>query len=98
LLSIGGGLAVIAGAAWVILAHWNGAQGKSERLSYRLCVGQEQKPCPNDTTFLRDAGEDTVAKWTQRECAGYKTRRIIISDAPTKECGCYVADIACSSD
>ena len=97
-LFVGGGLVVVAGAAWAIFGYWNGSQGKSELLTYRLCVGLEQKLCPNDATFVRDIGQDTVAKWAQKECASYKTRRIIINDGPTKDCDCYVADVRCSSE
>jgi hypothetical protein len=93
-----GGITVAALAAWAIITYGNGFEGKPELLTYRLCVGGEQKLCPSDMTFVRNAGEDTVAKWTQKECARYKARRIIISDGPTKECGCYVADVRCSSE
>jgi hypothetical protein len=93
-----GGIAVVAAAAWAISTHRNGSQGNSELLTYRLCVGNEQKLCPSDATFVRNAGEDTLTRWAQRECAGYKARRIIESDGPTKECGCYLADVRCSSE
>jgi len=92
------GIVVVAGAAWTILAHRNGTEGRSELLTYRLCVGNDQKLCPSDATFVRNAGEDTVTRWAQRECASYKARRIIISDGPTKECGCFLADVRCSSE
>ena len=85
-------------AAWAIFTFLNVSAGKSELLVYQLCVGLEQNLCPSNTTFVRNQGEDTVTKWAQRECASYKTRRIIISDGPTKECGCYVADVSCSSE
>ena len=98
LLFIGAGIVVVAGAAWAIFAHWNGSELKSELLTYRLCVGLEQRLCPNDATFVRNEGEDTVVRWAQKECASYKARRIIISDGPTKECDCYVADVRCSSE
>ena len=97
-LLAGGGLVVAAGVAWAVFTFLNGSERKSELLVYKLCVGAEQKPCPSNTTFVRNQGEDTVTKWAQRECASYKTRRIIISDGPTKECGCYVADVSCSSE
>jgi hypothetical protein len=96
LLVVGGGLA--AAAAWAILTFLNGSDGKSELLAYQLCVGLEQKLCPSNATFVRNQGEDTVAKWAQKECASYKTRRIIMSDGPTKECDCYLADVRCSSE
>ena len=95
-LLVGGALLVIA-AALAILAYRNGSE-KPTLLTYRLCVGLEQKPCPSDATFVQDAGEDTVAKWAQKQCAGYKARRIIINDGPTKECDCYLADVRCSSE
>jgi hypothetical protein len=98
MLFVGGGIVVVVGAAWAIFTLLNGSEGKSELLAYQLCVGSEQKLCPSNTTFVRNQGEDTVATWAQRECASYKTRRIIISDGPTKECGCYVADVRCSSE
>jgi hypothetical protein len=96
LLLIGGGLVVVAAAAWAIFAYLSGSEAKLELLTYRLCVGQDKKPCPNDAAFVQDVGEDTVAKWAQKACANYKTRRIIINDGPTKDCSCYLADVRCS--
>jgi hypothetical protein len=98
LLLIGAGLVVLAGAAWIIFAYRPGADGKSELLTYRLCIGREQARCPNDAAFVRNEGEDTAAKWTQRQCAGYKARRIIISDGPTPDCDCSIAEVRCSSE
>jgi hypothetical protein len=95
---IGGGLVVLAAAAWAIFAYRNGVEKRPELLTYRLCVGLEQTPCPSDAAFVQDAGEDTVSKWAQQQCAGYKARRIIINDGPTKECDCYLADVRCSSE
>ncbi len=97
-LLVGGGIVVAAVAAWAIFTYGNGSGGKPELLTYRLCVGVEQKLCPSDATFVRNAGEDTVARWAQKECASYKARRIVINDGPTKECDCYVADVRCSSE
>jgi hypothetical protein len=97
ILFVLGGIALVE-AAWAVSTYWNGFEGKPELLAYRLCVGLAQKPCPSDATFVRNEGEDTVARWAQKECTGYKTRRIIISDGPTKECDCYVADVKCSSE
>jgi hypothetical protein len=93
-----GGIVVAAAAAWAIFTYGNGSEGKPELLTYRLCVGSEQKLCPSDATFVRNTGEDTVTRWAQRECARYKVRRIVASDGPTKECGCYIADVRCSSE
>jgi hypothetical protein len=92
------GIVVVAGIAWAILTYLNGSAGKAELLTYRLCVGHEKAQCPIDAAFVRDEGEDTVARWTQRQCASYKARRIVISDGPTKECGCYLADVRCSTE
>jgi hypothetical protein len=91
-----GGIVVAAAAAWAIFTYGNGSE--PELLTYRLCVGSEQKLCPSDATFVRNTGEDTVTRWAQRECARYKVRRIVASDGPTKECGCYFADVRCSSE
>jgi hypothetical protein len=98
LFVVAGSLVVAAVAARAIFTYWDGSGGKPEVLAYQLCVGLEQKLCPNGATFVRNRGEDTVAKWAQKECASYKTRRIIISDGPTKECDCYVADVRCSAE
>jgi hypothetical protein len=92
------GIVAVAAAAWGIFSYRNGSRGKSELLVFRLCVGQEQKGCPADTAFVKDLGEDTVAKWAQGQCAGYRSRRIIVNDAPTKDCGCYLADVTCASE
>jgi len=97
-LVLGLGIGVVASAAWNVVADRLGAAGKAELLTYQLCVGREQGRCPNDTTFVQNAGEDAVARWAQKECAGYKARRIIINDAPTKDCDCFLADVKCSSE
>jgi hypothetical protein len=97
-LLFGLGIVVAASAVWSIVADRLGAGGKSELLAYQLCVGREQGLCPSNATFVRNQGEDTVAKWAQKECASYKTRRIIISDGPAKDCDCYLADVRCSSE
>jgi hypothetical protein len=97
-LLLGLGIGVVASAAWNVVADRPGAGRNSELLTYRLCVGREPGRCPNDTTFVQNAGEETVAKWAQKECAGYKARRIIINDAPTKDCDCVLADVRCSSE
>lgn len=96
-LLIVGGIVVVAGAAWGILTYWNSANEKAELLTYRLCVGSQAALCPKDATFVRDQGEETVPRWAQRQCASYKRRRIIISDAPT-ECACQIADVTCASE
>jgi hypothetical protein len=95
-LLVGGGLVVVAGAAWGIFTYWNHPR-QAELLTYRLCIGSQRERCPKDATFVRDEGEDTAARWTQRQCAGYKTRRIIISDA-SPECACQLADVSCMSE
>jgi hypothetical protein len=92
------GIVAVAGAAGAIFTYLNGSAGKVELLTYRLCVGHEKAQCPIDVAFVRDEGEETVARWTQRQCVGYKARRIVISDGPTKECGCYLADVNCSTE
>ena len=97
-LLVGAGLVVLAGAAWLIFAHRPAADGTSELLTFRLCIGREQARCPNDASFVRNEGDDTVTKWTQRQCAGYKARRIIISDGPTPDCDCSIAEVSCSSE
>jgi hypothetical protein len=97
-LVVGGGLIVLAAAAWAIFTYLNGSAGKSELLVYRLCVGQEQNSCPSDATFVKNVGEDTVTKWAQRQCAGYRSRRIIVNDGPNKDCGCFIADVSCASE
>ena len=97
-LLVGLGIVAAASAVWGIVADRFGAGGKSELLAYQLCVGREQGLCPKDTTFVPNVGEDTVARWAQKECAGYKARRIIVNDGPTKDCDCFLADVRCSSD
>ena len=95
---VGGGIVVLAAAAWAIFGHRSGSGERPELLTYQLCVGHDQKSCPDGTTFVRNEGEDTVARWAQKECASYKTRRIIINDGPTKDCDCLVADVSCASE
>jgi hypothetical protein len=98
LLLVGLGIGLAVSAVWNIVAERLGAGGKAELLVYQLCVGPDKGRCPKDATFVQNVGEDTVAKWTQKECAGYKARRIIINDAPTTDCGCFLADVRCSSE
>jgi hypothetical protein len=99
-LAIGGAIIIIvlAASAWAIFGHRSGAGAKPELVTYQLCVGREQKACPDGTTFVRNEGEDTVSRWAQKECARYKTRRIVVNDGPTKDCDCYVADVSCASE
>jgi hypothetical protein len=92
------GVGVAASAVWNIAADRPAAGGKSELLAYQLCVGRDKGLCPKDTTFVPNVGEDTVTKWAQKECAGYKARRIIVNDGPTKDCDCFLADVRCSSE
>jgi hypothetical protein len=92
------GVVVAASAAWIVVANRHSAREKSELLTYQLCVGREKGLCPNGTTFVQNAGEDTVTRWAQKECAGYKARRIIINDGPSKDCDCFLADVRCSSE
>jgi hypothetical protein len=98
LLLVGLGLGVAVSAVWSIVAERLRAGGKAELVVYQLCVGLDKTRCPKDATFVPNVGEDTVAKWTQRECAGYRARRIIVNDAPAKDCGCFLADVRCSSE
>jgi hypothetical protein len=97
-LILGGALVVVAGAASAVFAYRESSQKKSEVLVYHLCIGTDQKLCPDDLTFVRYEGDDTATKWAQRQCTGYKARRIIINDGPTKDCGCSLADLTCSSE
>ncbi len=89
---------LLAGAAWAAFTYLNGSRGKSDLLVFRLCVAQEQKGCPSDAAFVKNVGEDTVSRWAQNQCAGYRSRRIIVNDCPTKDCGCFLADVTCSSE
>ena len=92
------GSVVLAEAVWAVVAYWQKAGSKPELLVYHLCVGTDQKLCPSDATFVRNQGEDTVARWAQRECAGYKARRIIVNEGPSKDCNCSLADVTCATE
>jgi hypothetical protein len=98
LLIVGLGIGVAVSAVWDRVADRLGARGKAELAAYQLCVGREQGRCPSGTTFVQNLGEDTVTRWAQKECAGYKARRIIVNDAPSKDCDCFLADVRCSSE
>jgi hypothetical protein len=98
LLLVGGCILLAAGAAGATFAYLHRSGHTAEFIVYRLCVGTDKARCPNDTSFVRNEGEDTVTRWTQRQCAGYKARRIIVNDAPTKDCDCVVADVRCSTE
>ena len=91
-----GAIIVVGGGAWAIVTYWHGA-GRPELLVFRLCVGKDKARCPNDTGFVRNEGDDTLTKWAQRQCSGYKARRIIMSDGP-KDCDCSIADVTCSTE
>jgi hypothetical protein len=96
-LILGGAIVVAVGAAWIALDYWRNSS-KSGILVFHLCIGADPKLCPNDATFVRNEGEDTMTKWAQKQCTGYKARRIIINDGPTKDCGCSLVDVTCSSE
>ena len=98
-LLIGGGCIVVAaGAGWAAFSYLHRSEQTAEIMIYRLCVGTDKARCPDDTTFVRNEGEDTLTRWTQRQCTGFKARRIIVGDAPSKDCDCYVADVRCSTE
>ena len=71
------GLGVAGSAIWNRFADRLGAPAKAELLAYQLCVGRDKGLCPKDTTFVQNVGEDSVAKFAQKECAAYRARRII---------------------
>jgi hypothetical protein len=98
LLLLGLGLGVAGSAVWNRFADRLGAPAKAEVLAYQLCVGRDKGLCPKDTTFVQNVGEETVAKFAQKECAAYRARRIIVKDAPSKDCDCFLADLKCSSE
>jgi hypothetical protein len=98
LLILGLGLGVAVSALWNIVGERLGAPAKTELLAYQICVGRDKGLCPKDTTFVQNVGEETVAKFAQKECAAYKARRIIVKDAPSKDCDCFLADLKCSSE
>ena len=91
------GALFVAAAGWAAFDYWESLQKKSEILVYHLCVGTDQKLCPSEATFVRNQGDDTLNKWAQNQCTGYRARRIIINDGP-KDCGCSLADLTCSSE
>ncbi len=91
------GALFVAAAGWAAFDYWESLQKKSEILVYHLCVGTDQKLCPSAATFVRNQGDDTLNKWAQSQCSGYRARRIIINDGP-KDCGCSLADLTCSSE
>jgi hypothetical protein len=95
-LVLAGALFVVA-AGWAAFDYWESRQKNSEILVYHLCVGTEQKLCPSEATFVRNQGDDTLTKWAQNQCTGYRARRIIVNEGP-KDCGCSLADITCSSE
>jgi hypothetical protein len=97
-LLIGGCILVLAGAGWAAFSYLHRSEQTAELMIYRLCVGTNQALCPSDTTFVRNEGEDTLTRWTQRQCTGFRARRIIVGDAPSKDCACYVADVRCSTE
>jgi hypothetical protein len=98
LLVLGLCIGVAGSALWSTVADRLGAPAKAELLAYQLCVGRDKGLCPKDTTFVQNVGEDSVAKFAQKECAAYKARRIIVNDAPSQDCDCFLADLKCSSE
>ena len=86
-------------AVWAGVTYWKErSEKRSELVVYHVCLGSEARLCPADLTFVRDQGEDTLTKWAQRECSGYKARHIIVNDGPAKDCNCSLADITCASE
>jgi len=91
------GAVFVAAAGWAAFDYWESLQKKSEILVYHLCLATDQKLCPSGATFVRNQGAETLNKWAQNQCTGYRARRIIINDGP-KDCGCSLADLTCSSE
>lgn len=96
-LGLLGGI-VLAESVWAGVTYWQRSEKKPEFIVYHLCLGTEAKLCPADVTFVRNQGEDTLTKWAQQECTGYKARRIIVNDGPSKDCNCSFADVTCSTE
>lgn len=92
------GAIVLGEAVWGGITYWQNSEKKPEFLVYHLCLGSDAKLCPPDLTFVRNRGEDTLTKWAQQECTGYKARRIIVNDGPSKDCNCSLADITCATE
>jgi hypothetical protein len=92
------GIVVAVELVWAVVTYVKNTIGKPDQLAFRLCIAREPKLCPNDASFVQDAGEDTLTRWAQRECSSYKARRIIINDSAPKDCNCYFADVTCSSE
>jgi hypothetical protein len=91
------GAIVLAEAIWAGVTYWQNSQKKPEFLVYHVCLGTDPKLCPSDRTFVLNQGEDALTKWAQRECAGYKARRIIVNDGPSN-CNCSLADVTCATE
>jgi hypothetical protein len=91
------GAIVLGEAVWAGVTYWQSKQ-KPELIVYHLCLGSEARLCPPNLTFVRDQGEETLNRWAQRECSGYKARHIIVNDGPSKECNCSLADITCATE
>jgi hypothetical protein len=98
LLLIGGCILLAGGAGWAAFAYFHRSPEAAELVVYRLCVGTDKTRCPSDAGFVRNEGEDTLTRWAQRQCAGYRARRIIVNDSPSKDCDCYLADVRCSTE
>ena len=92
------GAILLAEAIYAGVTYWQKNESKPEVLIFHVCLGSDAKLCPADATFVRNQGEDTLTKWAQRECSGYKARRIIVNDAPSKDCNCSLADLTCATE
>jgi len=97
LLVLLGGI-VLAEGVWALVTYWEKPAAKSEVLLYHVCLGSDAKLCPAGLTFVRNQGEDTLTRWAQQECTGYKARRIIVNAGPSQDCNCSLADVTCATE
>jgi hypothetical protein len=97
LLVLLGGI-VLAEGVWALVTYWQKPAAKSEVLIYHVCLGSDPNLCPAGLTFVRNQGEDTLTRWAQQECSGYKARHIIVKEGPSPDCNCSLAEITCATE
>ncbi len=88
LISLSAGM----GAAYVYSRYFG-----PKEASYRVCLGTDAKLCPPQTVFVQNLYPDALNNWVDRQCARFKKRQAVETDAPNKDCNCSLVQVTCSA-
>lgn len=91
----GGGIVVVAGAAWTVFTFVRSSSETPQKIEaiYNVCIGEFRERCPPATVHL-PCGQ-SIAAWAAHECAGYQASMVSVKDGGM--CGYSVTQIKCTA-